>query len=65
MDTITDVKQSQLPKDGGADVTSYDVSVKLSDTGWGCSMGTVALLICEHKARAVPEKSRHARVAAR
>jgi hypothetical protein len=52
MDTITDVKHSRLQKDGGSDVTSYDVSVKLSDTGWGALRATVALLMCEHKARA-------------
>jgi hypothetical protein len=38
MDTITDVKSLGLQKDGGSDVTSYDASVKLSDTGWGRSM---------------------------
>ena len=50
MDTIAGVKQSRLQEDGGVDVTSDDVSVKLSDTGWGCSMRTVAVLTCEHKA---------------
>jgi hypothetical protein len=54
MDTITDVKQSRLQKDGGSDVTSYDASVKLSDTGWGALCATVAMLMCEHKARAGP-----------
>jgi hypothetical protein len=37
METVTDIKQSQLQKDGSSDVTSYDVSVKLSDTGSECS----------------------------
>jgi hypothetical protein len=64
MDTITDVQQSLLQKDGGSDVTSRDVSVKLTDTGWGCSMRRCALLMCEHKARPVPEH-RYVRVAAR
>ena len=53
MDTITDVKQSRLQKDG-SDVTSFDVSVKLTDTGWGCSMRTAALLMYEHRSRAGP-----------
>jgi hypothetical protein len=44
MDTITDFKQSRLQKDGGSDVTSNDVSVKLNDTGLGILCATVALL---------------------
>jgi hypothetical protein len=32
MDTIIDVKQFRLQQDDGADVISYDVSVKPSDT---------------------------------
>ena len=64
MDTITNVNQVRLQKNGGADVTSYDVSVKWSDTGWGCSMRHIALLMLEHKARARsqsadPSQSRH------
>jgi hypothetical protein len=36
MDTITDRQAvSGSRKDGGSDVTSYDVSVKPSDTSWG------------------------------
>ena len=36
MDTITDRQAvSGCRKDGGSDVTSYDVSVKSSDTSWG------------------------------
>jgi hypothetical protein len=35
MDTTIDLKRSLgLQKDGGSDVTSYDVSVKSSDTSW-------------------------------
>lgn len=65
METLTDIKQSQLQKDGSSDVTSYDVSVKLSDTGSGCSYEPlldgnaarslpywVELLMCERKASA-------------
>jgi hypothetical protein len=29
-----------LQKDGGSDVTSYDASVKLSDTSWGTLYAT-------------------------
>jgi hypothetical protein len=38
VDTITNVNQARLQKNGVADVTNYDVSVKWSDTGGGCSM---------------------------
>jgi hypothetical protein len=34
VDTITDSNSVGLHKDGGSHVTSYDVSVKSSDTGW-------------------------------
>jgi len=53
VDTITDIKQPRLQKDGGADVTSYDVSVKSSDTGWGSArFATIALSMCEFRAKA-------------
>jgi len=52
MDTFTDFKQSRLQKDGSSDVTSFDVSVKLTDTGWNCYLRTVALLMCEYKSKA-------------
>jgi hypothetical protein len=41
MEILTDIKQSRLQKDGCPDVTSDDVSVKLSDTGSWCSHAPV------------------------
>ena len=48
MDTITGDKHSQLQKDGESDVTSYDVPVNLSDTGWRALCVTVAMSPTEH-----------------
>ena len=64
MDAISDVKQSRLQQDG-SDVTSFDVSVKLSDTGWGCSVGSGRSVDVRTQIQSpVPERM-PARVAAR
>src|ERR1700745_3718704 len=48
MDTITGDKHSQLQKEDESDVTSYDVSVNLSDTFWRALCATFAMSTTEH-----------------